>query len=189
MRKTLIAVFVVMFFVGNAVSEETKTVQLEPIVVTPSRFETNMMGVTGSFSVVTSDEIENSKGSIVDILRKQSRVHVSDYYGNGIKASVDIGGFGETSQMNTLVLVDGRRVNSTDLSGVDWYQIPKELVERIEILKSSGSVLYGDNAAGGVINIITKKSVKPYGVKLEQKAGSYAAVSYTHLTLPTKRIV
>ena len=175
MRRTLILIFVVMFFGGNALADETKTVQLEPIVVTPYRYETNMMGITSSFSVITNDEIEKSTGSIVDILRKQTGVFVTDYYGNNVKSTVDLRSFGETSQMNTLVLINGRRINSTDLSGVDWYQIPKEIVERIEILKSSGAVLYGDNAAGGVINIITKKSDKPYGVKLEQGFGSYSA--------------
>jgi iron complex outermembrane recepter protein len=175
MRRTLILLFLVMFFAGSALSDEVKTVQLEPIVVTPYRYETNMMGITSSFSVITNDEIENSTGSITDILRKQAGIFVTDYYGNNVKTSVDLRGFGETSQMNTLVLVNGRRINSTDLSGVDWYQVPKELVERIEILKSSGSVLYGDNAGGGVINIITKKSIEPFGVKLEQNFGSYSA--------------
>ena len=60
--------------------------------------------------------------------------------------------------MNVLVLVDGRRVNQADLSGIDWVQIPIERIEKIEIVRGGrGSVLYGDNAAGGVINIITKE--------------------------------
>jgi iron complex outermembrane receptor protein len=156
MRRTLIAVFFLIVYAGNAASGETPAIQLEPIVVTPSRFETGVTGITSSFSVISGDEINNDNGSVLDILRRQAGVHVSDYYGNSAKASVDLRGFGETAQMNTLVLVDGRRVNSSDLSGVDWYQIPKEVIERIEIMKGSGSVLYGDNAAGGVINIITK---------------------------------
>ncbi|MFA5370234.1 MAG: TonB-dependent receptor, partial [Candidatus Omnitrophota bacterium] len=174
MRRTLITVVFLVVYAGNAVSDDKAAIQLEPIVVTPFRFETGMNGITSSFSVITSDEINGDKGPVLDILRRQTGVCVSDYYGNGVKASVDLRGFGETAQMNTLVLVDGRRVNSTDLSGVDWYQIPKEVIERIEIVKGSGSVLYGDNAAGGVINIITKRSVKPYSVKLEQRFASYA---------------
>ena len=64
----------------------------------------------------------------------------------GKSASVDIRGFGETAPLNTLVLVDGRRVNEIDLSGVDWTQIPLDQIERIEIVRGAGSVLYGDNA-------------------------------------------
>ena len=176
MRKTLVVVFVVMLFAGEAFSDQAKTVELEPIVVTPSRFEESIEGITGTFSVVENEAIEETIGdSIVDVLRKQKGIDIKEWYGTGIKATVDIRGFGETAPMNTLVLVDGRRINSNDLSGVDWYQISKESVERIEILRGSGAVLYGDNAAGGVINIITKKSKKPFGFKFIQKVGSYAA--------------
>ena len=86
---------------------------------------------------------------------------------------MDIRGFGETGPLNTLVLVDGRRVNEIDLSGVDWTQIPLDQVERIEIVRGSGSVLYGDNAVGGVINIITKKPEKPLSARVEGVIGSY----------------
>ena len=86
---------------------------------------------------------------------------------------MDIRGFGETGPLNTLVFVDGRRVNEIDLSGVDWTQIPLDQVERIEIVRGAGSVLYGDNAVGGVINIITKKPEKPFSAKGEVVRGSY----------------
>jgi iron complex outermembrane receptor protein len=69
--------------------------------------------------------------------------------------------------------VDGRRVNEIDLSGVDWTQIPIDQVERIEIVRGAGSVLYGDNAVGGVINIITKKPEKPFSARVEVLGGSY----------------
>ena len=81
-------------------------------------------------------------------------------------------GFGETGPLNTLVLVDGRRVNEIDLSGVDWTQIPLDQIERIEIVRGSGSVLYGDNAAAGVINIITKKPENPFSAG-RSVGGSY----------------
>ena len=102
---------------------------------------------------------------------RRRAIAVRDYYGNGARTSVDMRGFGETAPVNTLVLIDGRRINLPDLSGADWSQIAKEDVERIEILRGSGSVLYGDNAAGGVRNIITKKAKKPIGTRLKQSAG------------------
>ena len=91
----------------------------------------------------------------------------------GRQQSVDIRGFGETGALNTLVLVDGRRVNEIDLSGVDWSQIPLDQVERIEIVRGPGSVLYGDNAVGGVINIITKRPEKPFLASAGVVIGSY----------------
>jgi iron complex outermembrane receptor protein len=91
-------------------------------------------------------------------LRTEVGIHVNDITGNRRTFTVDLRGFGETASFNTLVLVDGRRVNDPDLSGVDWTVIPLERVKRIEIIRGgSGSVLYGDNASGGVINIITKE--------------------------------
>jgi iron complex outermembrane receptor protein len=70
-------------------------------------------------------------------------------------------------------LVDGRRVNEIDLSGVDWTQIPLDQIERIEIVRGSGSVLYGDNAYGGVVNIITKSPEKPFSLQAGVVLGSF----------------
>jgi len=109
----------------------------------------------------------------VDLLRSEVGLVVRDWTGNGKTVNVDIRGFGETGPLNTLVLVDGRRVNEIDLSGVDGTQIPLDQVERIEILRGSGSVLYGDNAVGGVVHIITKKPDKPLSAKGEIIGGSY----------------
>ena len=79
----------------------------------------------------------------------------------GRDATVDIRGFGATATSNTLILVDGLRVNPVDLGSIIWSSIPLESVERIEIIRGSGAVLYGDGATGGVINIITDKSGRP----------------------------
>lgn len=155
-------------------SHADEDIALDRIVITPYGFEESVTQTSASVSVITNADIKKSNAqSISDVLKYQSNIDVKDYYGNGTKVSVDIRGFGEMSQQNTLVLVDGRRVNEIDLSGVDWTQIPLETVERIEIVRGKGAVLYGDNAAGGVINIITKKgSGKPKFV-METSAGSY----------------
>jgi iron complex outermembrane receptor protein len=110
-------------------------------------------------SVITEGEIQNSTAqTIPDILRTEAGIHVNDIAGNRHNITVDVRGFGETAGLNTLVLVDGRRVNQADLSGTDWTQISLSRVKRIEIVRGGrGSVLYGDNASGGVINIITKE--------------------------------
>ena len=89
-------------------------------------------------------------------------------------SGVDVAGFGEQSALNMLVLVDGRRINDVDLSGVDWSQVPLEHVERIEVMRGgSAAVLYGDNASSGVINIITKKGTGKPKINLQAEYGSY----------------
>jgi len=154
-----------------AQEEETT---LGEVVVTGTRDIQEIRKVPANVTVVTKEEIQQSNAqNVVDVLRNEVDVEVRDYYGNGKSASVDIRGFGETGLLNTLVLVDGRRVNEIDLSGVDWTQIPLDQVERIEILRGSGSVLYGDNASGGVINIITKRPEKTFSAEAEVVGGSY----------------
>ncbi|MFH1622447.1 MAG: TonB-dependent receptor [Candidatus Omnitrophota bacterium] len=165
MKKVFILFFGLMCIlnintVALAMEDETyKTPeQLQKIIITPNRFSQKFQNSTGEISIITRQDIENSGAEILlDVFRTIKGVIVRDYYGNGARATVDLRGFGETSSSNALVLVDGRRVNTPDLSGVDWMQIPLERIERVEILHGgTGSVLYGDNAVGGVINIITK---------------------------------
>ena len=152
-------------------------VDLEKIVVTPYRYGENLGDVPTSVSVIDSNQIASSGASTtVGLLSDLSGVVVKDFTGNGSKATVDIRGFGEQAGLNVLVLVNGRRVNEIDLSGVSWTQIPIDQIEKIEVLKGGfGSVLYGDNAVSGVINIITKKgSDKPLSTELFTEYGSYA---------------
>ncbi len=162
-----------VFFPFSLFAQE-KGVTLEEVVVTATRDIQEIRKIPANVTVITKEEIEQSNSqTTIDLIRDEVGVAVRDYYGTGKKASVDIRGFGETGILNTLVLVDGRRVNEIDLSGVDWTQIPLDQVERIEILRGAGSVLYGDNAVGGVINIITKKPEKPLSVEGEMVLGSY----------------
>lgn len=149
-------------------------VTMETVVVTGTRTEEKVRRLPANVSVIDDDQIRNSNAkSVVDLLRSQEGIVVRDLLGNGKTAQVDLRGFGETGPYNTLVLVDGRRTNAIDLSGVDWSEIPIEQIERIEILRGTGSVLYGDNASGGVINIITKTPSQGFTSKGGALAGSY----------------
>jgi iron complex outermembrane receptor protein len=153
---------------------QEKEVTLEKVVVTATRDEQEIRKIPANVTVITKEKIaESNAQAVTDVLKDEVGVVVRDLSGTGKNASVDIRGFGETGPLNTLVLVDGRRVNEIDLSGVDWTQIPLDQVERIEIVRGAGSVLYGDNAVGGVINIITKKPEKPFSAKAEVVGGSY----------------
>ncbi|MDD3297117.1 MAG: TonB-dependent receptor [Candidatus Omnitrophica bacterium] len=145
-------------------------VELEEIVVTPQRSSIRIYDASRPVTVITAEDIESSNArSLPEAIQKKSGIAVTDYLGNPKGTVVDIRGFGESSPSNVLVLIDGRRTNQVDLSGVDWGQINPEAIERIEILRGPGSVLYGDNASAGVINIITKT---PPADKLMFKAGT-----------------
>ncbi len=127
-------------------------------------------------TVINRKTIEDSHAeNVVDLLKGQPNIVVRDATGVGAKAQVDLGGFGESAPANSVVLVDGRRVNSPDLSGTDWTQIPLDQIERIEIVRGASSVLYGDGAVGGVINIITR--IPESGGKISLAGGSFGEFS------------
>ncbi|MFQ5483711.1 MAG: TonB-dependent receptor [Desulfobacterales bacterium] len=140
-------------------SDKTDLITMQEVVVTATRYEEKISFVPTHVSVITDTDISNSTArDIPDLLRTQAGIHVSDIGGNRRTYRVDLRGFGETGHLNTLVLVDGRRINQADLAGTDWALIPLDRVKKIEILWGGrGGVLYGDNASGGVINIITKE--------------------------------
>ena len=158
-----------------AAGTEGPSVMMDEVVVTATRLAEELSTIPANVTVVTEEQIAQSPAqNVPELLRSVAGVMVSDISGNGRSYTVDLRGFGETASLNTLVMVDGRRINQADLSGVDWSLIPKERVERIEIVRGGrGSVLYGDNATGGVINIITKK-----GTLELTGAGSVLAGSY-----------
>jgi iron complex outermembrane receptor protein len=171
----LLTIFAVLcFFCPVSLHAQEEEVTLDEVVVTATRDLEEVRRVPANVTVIKREEIERSYAqTVVDLFRDKVGVVVRDIYGNGKNVAVDIREFGEGAPQNVLVLVNGRRVNEIDLSGVDWSQIPLDQIERIEIVRGPGSVLYGDNAVGGVINIITKKPTKPLSFQAGITLGSY----------------
>ena len=167
---------------GPCFGEEAKKskdslVTMDEVVVTGTRSEEKVERIPANVTVIDQEDIKNSSARTVpDLLRSQEGIVVRDLLANGKSAQVDLRGFGEAAPYNNLILVDGRRVNEIDLSGVDWTQIPLDQIERIEIVRGTGTVLYGDNAVGGVINIITKTPSDQFAFSAGAIAGSYSRV-------------
>jgi len=133
------------------------------IVVSATRFAEVDPRVPATVSVITRDDIRATPAlDLPALLRTRAGVDVRTLYGSlGIDAAVDLRGFGDTAGSNTLVLLDGQRINPIDMGSIGWSAIPLESIRRIEIIRGAGTVLYGDRASGGVINIISDKSGKP----------------------------
>jgi iron complex outermembrane receptor protein len=151
----------------------------DEVVVTATRFEEKSNDQPIGVSIITGEEIRNSgETSLPRILAHQAGVFVRDNSGSP-DMQVDLRGFGLTGDQNTLVLLDGRRLSEYELTTARWSSIPIESIDRIEIVRGSGAVLYGGGATGGVINIITKgaaqnsKSFDAYGA-----GGSYDTQDY-----------
>lgn len=152
-----------------------QTQDLGELNVTSSRIESPSIQSSKSITIISRDEIEASHaGNVADLFRGQAGITVRDTSGTGAKAIVDLGGFGDSAASNKVVLIDGRRISSPDLSEADWTQIPLDQIERIEILHGAGSVLYGDGAVGGVINIITR--IPESGGSISLGGGSFGTM-------------
>lgn len=143
------------------------------VIVTTTRFPTTGAPTGPGVTIISAQDIRTSPAQTVpDLLAREAGIVTRDFYGNNASgATVDLRGFGATGAQNTLILIDGRRVSDIDLAGVHWPAVPLSAIERIEIQRGSGAVLYGDGAAAGVINIVTRSS-------LTQKSGFAAEVGY-----------
>ncbi|MBW2180939.1 MAG: TonB-dependent receptor, partial [Deltaproteobacteria bacterium] len=135
----LMGVLAIFIFSGASLAEnneddENTSSRMNEVVVTATRSDQDIKKVPANVTVITEQDIQDSNAKVIaDLLRAEEGIVVRDLLGNGKSAQVDMRGFGETGPYNTLVMVDGRRVNSIDLSGTDWSQIPLDQVERVEI--------------------------------------------------------
>jgi iron complex outermembrane receptor protein len=132
----------------------------EEVLVTATRFSQANPRLAANASVITREDIRTSPAaSLPELLRSRAGVEVRGLYGPlGIDATVDLRGFGEGAGSNTLILLDGQRLNPIDSGAINWSAVPLESIERIEIIRGGGTVLYGDRASGGVVNIVTDRS-------------------------------
>jgi len=158
--------------------KECTKFNLGEVVVTATKTERQIGEVPASVSVVTSDDIENSTAHFADeTLKTLSGVYLKRSKFMDAVSSVTLRGFSEKSR--TLVMLDGQSLNDAYTSGVQWPSIPLDDIERIEVVKGPFSSLYGGNAMGGVINIITK-TPKKREIELKSGYGTYHTFS-SHL--------
>ena len=127
-----------------------------PVTVTATRFDDTTARSPVGVTVITARDIERSAASTVpQVLQSLSGIRTRDLSGSP-NVQVDMRGFGIFGDQNTLVLLDGVRISEYEQQTVNWSAIPLASIERIEILRGGGAVLYGSGATGGTINIITK---------------------------------
>jgi iron complex outermembrane recepter protein len=136
---------------------QAPTVLLAPVVVTATRFDESQQSATYAVSVITEAQIRASGASsvneaIIKLLGVPGRLDTS----GGGNYTLDLRGFGATADSNQVVIVDGQRLNEADMSATNLAVVPIETVERIEVMRGSGAVQYGEGATAGVIVVTTK---------------------------------
>lgn len=139
----------------SEVLEETST----PAVVISKKIKVSEVGAPFASEIYTKKEIEKSHSKdIYEFLNTQTSISTLPVYGNPFSQKMDMRGYGlGDGYQNTVISVNGRRLNNIDMSPQLLSSIPLESIEKVEIIKGSGSVEYGDGANAGVINIITKE--------------------------------
>lgn len=155
-------------------------IDLERIVVTPSRVAQEYRHSTQNVSIITKDDIEASGiTEITEILDLLPSVDIIEFGSAGSTRSIHTRG---TSSSHVLTLIDGRPVNTPRDGRTDFNQIPISNIERIEVLRGPASNIYGAGAVGGVINIITKSGKEKMQTTLLTKFGSFNTklISLTH---------
>ncbi|WP_337572882.1 TonB-dependent receptor [Phascolarctobacterium succinatutens] len=147
----------VMWGGTNVFAEELQEFSLDQMVVTATRTEKRDVDIPASTTVITSQQLKDSgSSSIAEVLGKQAGIEYKSFGPLGSSMGTMINEVNIRGISNgTLVLVNGNPISWRGKYNLE--SIPTESIERIEIVKSGGSVLYGSEAMGGVINIITKK--------------------------------
>ncbi len=158
MRNFILPLLIYSLIFSNAVIAENLT--LDPLTVISTRLDDEIVSTPKNVTIITSEQIEASPAqTIPELLSLEAGILSRSFFGNSAaRSTIDIRGFGANSTQNTLILLDGRRLNDIDQSSINYAAIPIHNIERIEIVRGSGGVLYGDGAVGGAINIITKRA-------------------------------
>jgi len=159
---------------ATALSPCHSTFAEDAVVVTATRFPERRLDAPVGMTTITAEDIaRDTARSLPDLLSRLGGLYVRNNSGSP-DYQIDLRGFGVTGDQNTLVLLDGIRLNENDLSSTKLSSIPLQSIERVEILRGSGAVLYGGGASGGTINIITKgPHAQRYDAQGYFGAGSY----------------
>ena len=145
-------------FAGAARADEQA---IHTVHVTGARFPSDAALPTVGATVITADEIRSAGVNDVNAaIRKIGGVYGRQSLDGSPDFGLDLRGFGTNSSQNLVILVDGVRMNENELAGAILSSIPVDTVERIEITRGGSSVLYGEGATGGVINIFTKRGTE-----------------------------
>ncbi|WP_322996191.1 TonB-dependent receptor plug domain-containing protein [Castellaniella sp.] len=153
-RHASVAVFCLFPLAATAQSPSTTVQTLDDIVITASRSAEPLADASGDITIINAQQLADARGdSMADIIGRQPGVQFISNGGPQTIAGIFLRG---ANSNQTLVLVDGLRISELQSGGTHLETIDPALIERVEILRGAASSLYGSDAIGGVINIITK---------------------------------
>lgn len=143
---------------------------LNEIVVTGTRVPRLLKNTPVQTQLITQRDIERTDATDIQELLQQELPAVEFTYAMNQQTHMNLGGFGGQS---VLFLVDGERLAGETMDDVDFSRLEMAGVERIEIVRGASSALYGSNAGGGVINVITRRPTVPWRVNANARYGKH----------------
>ena len=155
---------------------------LDEIVVTATRAPKLLKDVPVHTILITSKEIEKADATNIEELLQQEMPGIEFSYAMNQQVHMNFGGFGG---QGVLFLVNGERLAGETMDDVDFTRMNMANIDRIEIVKGASGAIYGSNAGGGVINIITKEATRPWDISLNARIARHNEQRY-NLTLSNR---
>lgn len=170
----------IFFLHGSIIASEkdtTRTYHINEIVVTATRSAILQNDSPSPVNILTSQEIQRTNGSsMIDVLRSSEGVFLKDY---GPTASLKTVSFRGMAAEHILVLYDGTRLNNFQNGQVDFSLLPMSNIDRIEVVRGGNSALYGADALGGIINIISSRPSDNFQIHTDASIGSFDFKKYS----------
>lgn len=150
------SIAILIFIFNNSFcqsNDSLKIYKLENIVVTATKFKTDINDSPTKIEIIDAKQISNSNGNrLPEILNNSPSIYIKSYGVTPSLKTISINGLGAE---HTLIMIDGVKINSFQNGLIDLSLIPAENIERIEIVNNGMSSVYGSEAIGGTVNIIT----------------------------------
>lgn len=181
MRNLLVLIISTLIYTNAIAQSNTdsldvlRNVDMEQVVVTATRTPRQLKAVPIVTRVIGNMDIKRMDATNVGNLLESEMPGVEFTYAMNQQQQLNIQGFGGSS---VLFLIDGERVAGETHDNVDYQRLNMSNVARIEIVKGAASSLYGSQAIGGVINIISQDATKPWAVNVNAKTGSIGEQRY-----------
>lgn len=173
-RKILFSTIFILnqsFAADQSATDSTKIFYLQPYFITATRFTIPINESPATIELVTREQILRSNATtLADVLQSASGIFIKDYGTAGGLKTLSIRG---TTAEHNLILINGSRINNFQNGLVDLSLISADNIERVEIVQGGNSALYGSDAIGGVVNILTNKSSDERKLKLSGTKGSF----------------
>jgi vitamin B12 transporter len=167
-------VFSIFFLSVSAIAAETDSTKIyhaEDVVIIATRTAINPIDAPSPIQVFSLESLQRMNGNTVaDLLRAVNGISLKEYGATGATKTLSLRGM---SAENVLILIDGNPINDPQNGIIDMNLLPLDAVNRVEVMSGGASALYGSDASGGVVNIMTRRASEGLHARLGREAGSF----------------